>query len=455
MSPEAVTEFLQRRAGQSKAEAQDDPIDEETEQALLSRGNPLVDLGLARYGRHMSTVVGLFQATEPGKAIRLACLCNTSVTLQFAIWHKFPVALFISQLEMAQWLGQANSDELQALFENPTLNDSFLRDLLERGKGWETVSDETLCSIIFILTRNERMRTPRQDDYMDGYAEYSYGAVFNAAWKLAESVEPTENWATALGWLYEQLETDAFSIDEPLSLTARWRNDPADVEASEKEAEENAKGWLVNRQRVRKGLGRLALHKDSKLLDALLTNDDVALRCSSYASGHLKPDQLTLAYQRDGELMFDVAVHNLWLWRAADTRAALREVAWSVVHNDKHSDLLAVNIYNSIHKDMRRTHPDWFKDEGDREPTIDTTGVPATKADIAALAELSRSVGRIDRRFRVICGIAAAGVSVYIAEKVDGSLGQQWGSLISGITFLIVLLSTYAFLSRVFNQDAD
>src|SRR5205814_6540626 len=124
-----------------------------------------------------------------------------------------------------------------------------------------------------------------------------------------------------------------------------------------KEAEENAKGWLLNRQRVRKGLGRLALHKDSKLLDALLTNDDIALRCSAYASGSLKPDQLTAAYQRDGELMFNEAVHNLCLWRAADTRAALREIAWAVVGNDKHSDLLAANVYNGISKDMGERIP--------------------------------------------------------------------------------------------------
>jgi hypothetical protein len=369
----------------------------------------------------VSTVAGLFKAAEPGKAVRLACLCNTSVGVRFAIWRKFPVGLFNNELEMAQWLGQATDDELRALFQNPALDDNFLLDLLERGKSWGTVSDKTLCSIISILANNERMSTPRQDDYMDGYAEYRYGAVFNAAWKLAESVEPTEDWAMALGRLYEQLETDAFSVDKPLSLTDRWRNDPADGEASRKEAEANAEGRLVNKQRVRKGLGRLALHKDSKLLNALLTNDDIALRCSAYASGRLRPNQLSAAYQRDGELMFDVAVHNPWLWRAADTRAALKEIAWAVVHNDKHSDLLAANIYNSIRKDMRRKYPDWFSGEEDPEPVTDASGAPATKANIAAVAELSRSVRRIDHRLRVICGIGAAATTANCSRGRAGA----------------------------------
>jgi hypothetical protein len=164
---------------------------------------------------------------------------------------------------------------------------------------------------------------------------------------------------------------------------------------------------------------------------------------------------LTAAYQRDGDLMFNVALHNLWLWTAADTRAALREIAWTVVQNDKNSDLLPVNVYNGISKDMRRKHPDWFRDDEDSEPKIVASEVPATKADIAVLAELSRKVRQIDRRFSVICGIAAAAVSVSIAEKVEVGLGQQWGGVISGIIFVIVLLGTYTFLNHVFDQGAD
>ena len=83
--------------------------------------------------------------------------------------------------------------------------------------------------------------------------------------------------------------------------------------------------------------------------------------------------------------MFNEALHNLCLWRAADTRAALREIAWAVVGNDKHSDLLAANVYNAISKDMGRTHPDWFTEDEDPEPTINAREAPATKADIAAV----------------------------------------------------------------------
>ena len=144
-------------------------------------------------------------------------------------------------------------------FGNDTLGDFFLKDLLERGRGWEAIPDDTLCRMVSVLGRNPRMRTARDDDYMDGWDEYSYGSVFNAAWKLAETAPVTAGWASSLGWLYEQLQPDAFSIKEPLKLAERWHIDPADKEANERQAKDHGIGYLGNMERVRKGLARLEL----------------------------------------------------------------------------------------------------------------------------------------------------------------------------------------------------
>ena len=63
MSPEAVAEFLKTRAKQSMDEL--DPVDEEAEDALRSRSNPLIDLALAQYVRFMETVQPMFQSSQP------------------------------------------------------------------------------------------------------------------------------------------------------------------------------------------------------------------------------------------------------------------------------------------------------------------------------------------------------------------------------------------------------
>lgn len=386
MPPDAVAEFLKHRAKQSRDQARDDPVDMEAEQALLGRNEPLIALSLARHGRHMEVVAGLFGISEPSSPLRLACLANTSLGQEF--FPSFPTGLLGQDAAMAEWLMAASEDELSALFENPTLSDSFLRDVLERGKGWEAIGDDRLRSIVAVLHRNPRMRTPREDDYMDGWAEYSYGAVFNAAWKLAETAPATQEWAAALSWLYEQLQPEAFSIKEPLGLAARWHVDPADEEAIKREADSIAHGWLDSMQRVRKGIARLALSKSSKLLPELAGHADVAFRCAAYSAGSLTADQLSKAYEVDGELAFNESIRNLSLWRRPDTRQALHDIAWAVVRADKHSDLMAANQYNGMEKDLRKKHPSWFPDDGEGQATeMDGDAQePATKADIAGVA---------------------------------------------------------------------
>ena len=91
MPTEAAAEFLKRRAGQSKDEAYGDPFDREAEHSLRGRADPLIDLALARYGRHMEVVSGLFLSSAPGSPIRLACLANRS--LGHEIFQSFPTGL--------------------------------------------------------------------------------------------------------------------------------------------------------------------------------------------------------------------------------------------------------------------------------------------------------------------------------------------------------------------------
>lgn len=426
MPAEAVAEFLKGRACQTKDDARDDPVDEDAEKALRGRADPLIDLSLARYGRHMEVVSELFQTAGANSSIRLACLANTS--LGHEIFRSFPIGLLGRESgPMAEWLVTATDDDLCALFENPTLGDSFLGDLLKRGKGWEAINDDRLCRIVSILDRNPRMRTPRDDDYMDGYAECSYSSVFNAAWKLAETAPTTDSWAFALGWLYEQLLTDAFSIEEPLKLAERWHIDSADAEANERQANAHEIGYLGNMERVRKGLARLALHKSGKLLAELLASDDVALRAAAYAAGNLTADDLRAGYDKDGKLVLTEAIHNLSLWRNQSSRQALHDIAWDVVRHDKHSDLVAANLYNSMEKDMRKKYPAWFADKeseqsGDGE--IDDQS-PATKADISSLA------GNLDRQAQ---GVEAVGQALRALMSRTGwiwwfSLGALVASL--------------------------
>ena len=155
-SPAVVTEFLKKRAAQSKDERRDDDVDEEFESALHGRNDPLINLALARYGQFNTAVLPLFKGGEPSGAIRLAVLANTALGDVF--FSRFPVALFGSPEQTAVWLATAPDAEILALFENPKLDDSFLRDLLEGSKPWDSIPEERLAAFVASLVRNERMR---------------------------------------------------------------------------------------------------------------------------------------------------------------------------------------------------------------------------------------------------------------------------------------------------------
>lgn len=242
------------------------------------------------------------------------------------------------------------------------------------------MSEEKRLIAIYALRENERMRTPYDDSFMDGYAEYSYGAVFNAAWKLAETVPTTDSWAYVLSLLYDRLQPDAFSVEKPLDVASRW------LLQEEDEAKSVAKGFLSNHQGVRKCLAKLALAKSTSLAVSLLDSEDVAFRAAGYAHSDLTAGQIEKAYEKDGEFAFREMVHNCNIWRSSDKRKALHDVAWLVVNNDKHSDLMAANIFNGVRDNFAKDHPDWFKEDDDfvPEPSVE----PATKADIKELASL-------------------------------------------------------------------
>lgn len=367
MSPDTVMASLEKRANQTKDEWRDDLVDEGAEAALLARHNPLINLALAKYGRFIATLKPLFKANEPLSAIRLSVLSNT--VAEDGELSQFPVSLFDEKEQAAAWLVTAPDVELAALFDNPHINDLFLRGVLESEKPWDVIPSDRLATIVLALHNNERMRRPFDDnDWARAYDELSYGAVFNAAWCLAGRVEPTPHWAAALHYLYDRLATEGYSVGTPLEFSARWHTDPSDTEAVSDESKMVELGCLSHYQEVRRGLARLALSQDPDLFPVLMASEDLAFRSAAYSDGAISPEQLSAAYERDGELAFNLVKHNHKIWRSQPGRDALKAIAWSITENDTLSNLGTVQVFYMIRKNLMKEHPDWFKDDEDLQP---------------------------------------------------------------------------------------
>lgn len=353
MPPLAVADFLKKRANQTGSESYWDPVDEASERKLRDRADPLIELSLARYGRHESVISELFQSASDNSPIRLACLANNFRTRR-GLFTWFPEKLLnLNPGGMLKWILEASDTEFDALFENPTLNDSFLRDVLERRNELKAITDDRLRHIVWVLHRNPRMLEWRQCDYMEEYYQYDYSDVFNALWKLAETVPANKEWADAIGSLYVELPTYSYSIKTPLKLAERWHVDPSNADAREEHLKNHEWGYLGKMERVRMGLARLALRKDRSLLAELLASDDLAFRVGAYAAGNLTAEQLQAGYEKDRRFAADAGLSNLLLWRNHDTRLALHRIASGYFYD---------SVLISKEAEVRQNYPRWFLD---------------------------------------------------------------------------------------------
>ena len=428
---ERVHLWLEGRA--NNAENDDTTGDEELEQSLLSRGDQLIDLGLARFCLYTDTARTLFkrgQAAKPGQKndalmLRLACLSNRALSKLFIA---SPPEALVDRHNggVENWLVTAEDIEITALFDNPDMSDNFLRDFLECKKPWEVMSEKHRLQAIRALTRNPRMQAAYVG-WMDGYAEYTHNSVFHAAWQLAEKLPTTREWAMTLRGLFDKLRRESHSKEAPLDVAKRWLPDPSDADAAETESEAIKSGYLNAYQGVRSGLARLAIKGNYKLATDLLSHTDIALRVAAYADMCMTPEQLTIAFARDEKAAVDAALRNLQLWRNPKTREVLHDISWQADGLDGRSNLDYANMFNFFKKENAKKYPDWFKDEEEQEEPIEPSDQPATKTDIeraieamasqqytvpGALEQLKKAIGAVNVRVGWIWWFSIIGVGV-------------------------------------------
>jgi hypothetical protein len=104
---------------------------------LLERNDPLINLGLARFGTNKEVFAALYRrGGEPAsdaaderykKALRIGCLSNQTIwTGPRKGWNeRFPTTL-IGLEEFRRILSEGDRDEVEALICNPTISEELL-----------------------------------------------------------------------------------------------------------------------------------------------------------------------------------------------------------------------------------------------------------------------------------------------------------------------------------------
>ena len=309
------------------------------EYLLVRRKEPLIDLGIARFGHSNEAIRRVFRRGNLG--VRCAALSNPSIGSSMGLG---PLSDgWLDEKDSKELIRSGTKAELESLAKNKYLNNEALEELIEKKEAFSELSDNQYLHMLVCLGRNPRMSTEYNEKILDGWLEYRHDRVFSLAWDLALSLPATQRNAYVL---YALLQHTMLPVNfkNPEEVIKRWR-----IKDEEKLWEPS---YLLR--------SRLA-----DLLEAdeqLLASDDLAVRESFYRRfPPWKYKDWPTFIERDGKLAFEGMVENDKLWYDDEYRRLLRELAWEVP--DTHYSLDAVNILNAVEERKRRQHPKWFPEK--------------------------------------------------------------------------------------------
>ncbi len=370
-SPGEVYEWLSQRPQNARDAKRD--WDEETEMSLLKRNDPLIELGLARYSTYHTILRNIFTSrqgrSEADTGVRLTLLRHggaSRLTL-----NEFPQSLFEGvdgEITMQSWLSTASENEISALFSNPALSNNFLLRFFEQKAVWMAMTEENRHVAIRAFADNPRCSTKSVSLRLKGYSEDEYNAVFTAAWKLAETVDTTNEWAKALDVLYSKMESGRVNIDNAVSSAKRWVNsDPDEGIAATKD------GFMSSWQQLRKRLVAPEKTLSREQRDKYLKSDDIAIRAAAYEYSLFTPDEIKGLGENEKGLLITCLLDNPEIWRTKATRDALNFLCWGLISaaEDGDSDNVdgwdKLSDFHSHAETWSKSHPDWFEDEKNSE----------------------------------------------------------------------------------------
>lgn len=358
-------------------------IDDDTEKALRSRNEPLIDLAIARFTKNGNGAQILFtraRHADPtdahARAVRLAALSNQVIVGSF---DRIPGSLFSEDEEgVIAWLSGAELPELSALFQNPRIDEYFLGEFLEQSAPWKALDEDRLVHAMYALVRNPRMRAEYDGD-MDGFSEYNHNSVFHAAWELAATVPVTPRWARILGQLLDGMP-EGSAVKDPLTTAERWRAPVDDKDATEEDTKHLKSGYLSDYQLVRSALAKADVDGRHGPAERFLSSEDPAFRAAAYSTMELSVEQIHRAFERDKNLAVNLCQENDWLWRDPEKRRALHDVSWAILDfNDSHMD--SANMFNYLEEQQKLKHPSRFSET----ELVEQAELPATNADVIAV----------------------------------------------------------------------
>lgn len=210
----------------------------ELEKALLTRDDPLINLGLASFGCTPEVVGVLWRRGMGlgndvfGEGLRIAVLSNETLDSR-AFLSRFPQSV-IGDEDVALVLKEANWPEVEALVQNPTISDDVLRSLYRGDTFADGIDEARRRQLVSASGQNERLLA-REDTY-DG-PDMGHYYIQKDIFGMLETVPTSKEWVLVLRWFLECLDpANTANPDDITAALERWKlNENGQEDEPEKE----------------------------------------------------------------------------------------------------------------------------------------------------------------------------------------------------------------------------
>ncbi len=305
--------------------------DEDLEKSLLARGEPLIDLGLARYANEKEVVAALYQKSWATPAdllqerylrgLRIACLSNEVVK---SLASRFPEDV-LGTKEFTRLITEGDEVDLAALLSNPNLADEVFEALYKNEGLFASLPDERRRRLVHMSIYNPRLVTSCDTDYGP---DSGYLKIHETIITMLASAPTTEEWLITLRELLDHLDPgNVSSPDEPItSILERWAQAPFPF----KEGYFTALSMRDEfRCLVAAMYGRNYYYgKDGKFTSSILgdaDSPDVALRCAYYGKAELTDKDMNEGFARDKDVYLLAVLCNKSVYDESPLRKLLED----------------------------------------------------------------------------------------------------------------------------------
>jgi hypothetical protein len=412
-SPDAAFQWLKDRKFNVEQEhckpSQSGDCKENACATLLTRKDPLINLGIALYSKAPGSFRKLFDeaVTQKDETLITACLSNANiqsiVSYRLDGWHALPLILGIPTA-------------LESIITNDWAPDSAIEEIILKKGSFAELDEEAYLNLIEKLKDN--LGFLGYFDYIHDQNLYPgpspWDGARNAFYSLLEELDACDAVGYALAPVLEE-----FIIRNKYSS----RGGQSEAEAGKllnKWKYESDDHWVCPMMRT-----LIAIHW-MKANQAMLRSKDKALRSAFYRSFNTQDfgdDWEDYLDSNDPEI-FNL-VYNQELWSDEVDRDKMLRLAERVRADDVYEATRQVNLISTLSDKYRREHPEYFK-PNEPQPSSEQNGL---KSDLETLMnEVSQISSTIDEIKQEIQETRKT------FKKSTNRLSHELHELLSGVT---------------------